>query len=275
MEHLGSGALTGLSSKLYPKDVGGTLFTENPYIAEIALKTLFPKPSDSLKFISNILSKYSVSPITFNFTLHNNNQYMVFFIDYSGIRGNLEDLIGELKGNPHVVDVKFRVKRLKEKILDMFAQPTFGQGKYSALVLGADELGLVYEKIKEVYGSGGEAFLYYIGYTLGETSGDKYRGRKIDETFIREDILALQAYGWGVPEIVSIDLKKPEITIRFHELFESKYARRKTKSNCHFIRGYLAGLFTKFLGKKMFAIETKCVAKGDPYCEFLIRERIF
>ena len=210
----------GLSSKLYPKDILGTLFTENPYVAEIALKTSFPKPSDGLKFVSDILSKYNVSPITFNLTTSNCEQYMVFFIDYSGIEGGLENLIGELKGNPHVVNVKFRVKKLREKILDVFAQPTFGQGKYLALVLGADELSLVYEKIKEIYGSGGEAFLYHIGYTLGEISGDKYRGRKIDEIFIREDILALQAYGWGVPEIISIDLKKPEIIIRFYELFE-------------------------------------------------------
>ena len=264
-----------MSSKLYPKDIGGTLFTENPYIAEIALKTSFPNPSEGLKFVSNILSKYNVSPIMFNLTTSNREQYMVFFIDYSGIKGDLENLIGELKGNPHVVDVKFRVKRLKEKILDMFAQPTFGQGKYSALVLGADELSLVYEKIKEIYGSGGEAFLYHIGYTLGETSGNKYRGRKINEDFIREDVLAFQAYGWGIPEVINVDLEKPEIIIRFHELFESKYARGKTRSNCHFVRGYLAGLFTKFLDKKMFAIETKCVAKGDPYCEFLIGERIF
>ena len=264
-----------MASKLFPKDVLGTFFTSNPYIAEVALKASFPKSFDSLKFVSDVFSKYNVFPVALNLTSRDREQFMMFFIDYSNIRGDLEDLVSEIRNNPYVVDVKFRVKRLREKILDMFAQPTFGQGKYLALVIGVNELSLVFEKIKETYGSGGEAFLYHIGYTLGEIAGQKYLTEKVSEDFIKEDALAFQAYGWGIPEIVRIDLEEPEIIIRLHDLFESKHAKgKKNKANCHFVRGFLAGLFTKFLGKKMFAIETKCVAKGDPYCEFLVRKGV-
>jgi len=261
-----------MSSKLYPKDILGTIFTENPFIAEIALESEFSDSAKCVLFISQVLTKYNVYPLVFNMTSTDAKQYTVFFIDYSSIKGSLEGLVSELKGNPNILNVKFRVKRIREKILDMFAKPTFGQGKYVALVLGVDEFSWVYEKIKETYGSGGEAFLYHIGYSFGEIAGEKYMGKEITEDFIREDLLAFQAYGWGIPEILEIDLVEYGVVIRFYDLFESIHAKgKKNRPNCHFVRGHLAGLFSKFFNRKMFAIETKCIAKGDPYCEFVVK----
>jgi len=259
-------------SKLYPKDILGTFFTENPFVAEIALESKFSDSAKCISFISQVLVKYNVFPLAFNMTSTVDKQYAVFFIDYSSIKGSLEDLVGELKGNPNVSNAKFRVKRIREKIIDMFARPTFDQGKYAVLVLTADEFSWVYEKIKETYGSGGEALFYHIGYSFGEAVGEKYKGEKITEDFIREDLLAFQAFGWGIPEILRMDLEECVVILRFYDLFESIHVKgKKNRPNCHFVRGYLAGLFSKFFNKKMFAIETKCIAKGDPHCEFIVK----
>jgi len=260
------------SSKLYPKDIPGTVFTKNPHIAEIALESNFPSSSGALRFVSNVLVKANMQVITFNTTCTDNRQYIVFFIDYSKAKYPIEVLIRELKENPHILNVKYRVKVVKEKIIDMFATPTFGQGKYPVLVLGVDEMSGVFEKVKEVYGTGGEALLYHIGYALGEIAGRKYAPEELTEDFIREDLLAFQAYGWGVLEIVKIDLEEPEVIIRLYDLFESAHVRgRKDKPHCHFVRGFLAGLLTVFLNTKMIVVELKCIAKGDPYCEFIAK----
>jgi predicted hydrocarbon binding protein len=41
----------------------------------------------------------------------------------------------------------------------------------------------------------------------------------------------------------------------------------------HYIRGVLDGFFSSLFKVEMEAKETKCIAKGDPYCEFEIKEK--
>ena len=38
------------------------------------------------------------------------------------------------------------------------------------------------------------------------------------------------------------------------------------------IRGHISGFLTGLLKINVRAIETKCIAKGDPYCEFYIEK---
>jgi len=42
---------------------------------------------------------------------------------------------------------------------------------------------------------------------------------------------------------------------------------------CHFTRGFFAGAAgaLKFKSENVEGVETKCVAKGDPYCEFVVK----
>ena len=55
-------------SKLYPKDVLGSLFSEEPNIAEIAREAKFPNQATGLGKISDILSKFNVRVLAFNLT---------------------------------------------------------------------------------------------------------------------------------------------------------------------------------------------------------------
>ena len=41
----------------------------------------------------------------------------------------------------------------------------------------------------------------------------------------------------------------------------------------HFIRGVLAGFATRIFNTPMFAEETRCIVRGDPHCEFVIRQK--
>ena len=36
------------------------------------------------------------------------------------------------------------------------------------------------------------------------------------------------------------------------------------------VRDLIAGFASKYFGKKVNVIEMKCIAKGDPYCEFTV-----
>lgn len=35
----------------------------------------------------------------------------------------------------------------------------------------------------------------------------------------------------------------------------------------------MAGWFSAFFNRKVTAVEVKCIAKGDPYCQFRIKPR--
>jgi len=41
----------------------------------------------------------------------------------------------------------------------------------------------------------------------------------------------------------------------------------------HIPRGWFAGAACVFFGKDVDAVETKCIAKGDEYCEFIIKPK--
>jgi len=260
--------------ELYPKDVLGSLFTDNPFVAELALKSSFPCSAEGLLFVSSIMSNFGIHILALNLTCKKELQYMVFFIDYSRAKIKLEKLVEELRKHPNILNIKYKTKVLDEKIISAFAIPTFNLGTYKALILDVEEFSLVLEKIKEVYGTGGEAMLYYIGKILGEIAGEKYRGKRITEKFVIEDCLAFQAFGWGIVEVEYIDVKAQVVSLKVYNLFESIAVKgKKKKPNCHFVRGYLNGIYSRYFNKEVEVIETMCIAKGDPYCRFIVRPK--
>ena len=61
-----------------------------------------------------------------------------------------------------------------------------------------------------------------------------------------------------------------KIVLRLYDSIECKIFRGSGRPVSQFIRGHISGLLTKILGKDVRAVETKCIAKGDLYCEFSV-----
>ena len=257
--------------KLYPRDILGILDLKTESVAEIVIRAIFPDPAAGLRDVVNVLADFGIRILALNLTSKKREQFLVAFIEYSKSKDSLESIVESLKKNRHILEVKLKTKRIREKIIDEFTVPTFNLGSLPVMILSKEEFGRVLFEIKERYGTGGSAFLYIVGYRLGELSGEKYGTKSVSKEFITEDVLAFQAFGWGVPEIMEINLLKPKIRLRFYDLFESfDLDGRSSEPFCHFFRGYLAGLFSKFFGREIAVKEVKCVAKGDAYCEFIV-----
>lgn len=62
-----------------------------------------------------------------------------------------------------------------------------------------------------------------------------------------------------------------EMLIKIENSFIAKEYGKSEAPVCHFLRGYCAGISEILTGEKMDAEETKCLAKGDSYCEFVAR----
>jgi predicted hydrocarbon binding protein/predicted amino acid-binding ACT domain protein len=123
--------------------------------------------------------------------------------------------------------------------------------------------------------SGLEAVLYNVGKRTGEFYG-KYLGEKYgvkNTDLISSMAQAAKASGWGIPEIVNIDLERLSGTVILKESFEALAWEKKPYKVCHWIRGFIAGFASVAFGASMEAVEVGCLATGDAYCKFEIKPK--
>ncbi|MBX5321644.1 MAG: hypothetical protein QHH12_03135 [Candidatus Bathyarchaeota archaeon] len=140
----------------------------------------------------------------------------------------------------------------------------FRKSVYEALFTG----------VREKFGSAGEAMLYYQGFSIGFEIYEQYV--KIAKSERIEDLIEVakainMTLGWGIADDVNIDVKKGHAKLRIYQSFECELGKDEEKPYSQFYRGAIAGIFTRFFGKDVKVEETKCIAKGDPYCEFEVR----
>ena len=91
----------------------------------------------------------------------------------------------------------------------------------------------------------------------------------------REDVLNLlqeiyRASGWGIIEFQEINYKEGRAKVRIKQHVVPESLGKSDKPVCHDIRGYLAGIFSRYFGRRISATEVKCTATGNEYCEFEI-----
>ncbi|RLI34807.1 hypothetical protein DRO53_02735 [Candidatus Bathyarchaeota archaeon] len=139
--------------------------------------------------------------------------------------------------------------------------------------------GLVLDVRKKI-GSGAEAIQYYLGFEAGLEFGKKHRemGEALgirDPVQVYRDISSsmFNCVGYGAMETVKLTMQPPYALIRVFNCFECELGKGSAKPFSHLVRGMIAGVLTELLGVEMFAKETKCIAKGDPYCEFEVTPR--
>lgn len=121
-----------------------------------------------------------------------------------------------------------------------------------------------------------QAILWNQGKEVGKTTVEMYR-KDFGVSKIREALETLRAralmLGWGAIEIVTLNEVKRRAVIRVFDNWECSIFKGSDEPQNHFIRGILAGFFNAIFGDGFRATEVKCIAKGDPYCEFVLEKR--
>ena len=75
--------------------------------------------------------------------------------------------------------------------------------------------------------------------------------------------------GWGSFELM--DYKPAERKAIFH-VTNGPFGEVPSKAeNCHFTRGLVAGAMTYIFNSEVDAVETKCMAKGERFCEIVVQ----
>jgi len=83
--------------------------------------------------------------------------------------------------------------------------------------------------------------------------------------------------GWGKFQVTTAQLLKMAtlrtMKVRVYDCFVAKALGYSGQASCHLLRGFLSGALHTLTGGTCDCEETKCLSKGDPYCEFILRRR--
>jgi len=79
--------------------------------------------------------------------------------------------------------------------------------------------------------------------------------------------------GWGNLSVKSLDLEKKRALLDFSDSSFAKAHGHSEHPVDNLVRGYTAGQYQVILGTEVESVETRCNAKGDPVCQFLIQPK--
>ncbi|QQG49321.1 MAG: 4-vinyl reductase [archaeon] len=144
-------------------------------------------------------------------------------------------------------------------------------GPQSLMYFRRGAMSKVFDKVVELFGSGGETLLYNEGNAMGRDNAAvmiNLIGKEMVRRQSDQLRFVLQAQGWGS---LSVPQRDPAgwSKVQVNDCFECSESGGKRHS-CNFLRGYLEGSGTTVYDVEMRSEETKCILRGDPVCEFAL-----
>jgi len=236
--------------------------------------TVLNKPGQ-LKKALEVFAKYNINIL--NISAHAMPEWdrapIFTFVDFTDADASVEEVKKELERATQG-EVYVKTPPVRGFMMDEFAFPLYAfPGVRSIIMLELD----FQEMIKGLYeklGKNAAVFLYYLAYSGGKFIGE-YLSEKLGlkgRELLVEILKTYQAGGWGRVELLTYDPEELKITLRLHDSIECKTFKGSNECASHFIRGHLSGLLSGLLGVSVRFMESKCIAKGDPYCEFYLEK---
>jgi len=129
------------------------------------------------------------------------------------------------------------------------------------------------KELDELLGPVSRTILYRMGERCGRVIYDRYANLGFDRDSCLKFIAAAAWYfGWG---LVDFEIKEDHAKVRIYNSFEAESNIINNginpENSCHFIKGVMAGVWGRYSGGDWFVTEPKCKARGDEYCEFILK----
>ena len=201
------------------------------------------------------------------------DRYDLFVIcDFNGSKCSPEEFINELKKKVEYVKEIVISPEFKNIIFPSVYKP-MKMGFSRAIAFPEVSMKGLITMIKKNLGvDPGNTLLYYVGYGIGQKAFEMYikpldiRGIEDLERFF---VILFRGSRWG--DVSEFALEDDKIILKLVDLWEFEIQKGTVdKPASHLFRGILAGFFGELIGKKVDVKETKCIALGDPYCQFEI-----
>jgi predicted hydrocarbon binding protein len=230
-----------------------------------------------LRKILNILAKHKarLKYLAYFMSFGSENvKNALFFLDLTDCKITPETIASEVRKSQFVMSIQIIEPNIESLIADSISNPLLMGGERAVIMRSSGYKGLI-KGIRERFGSAGEAFLYYNGVEIGIEYGKSHRnlGQKLgitDPARIFEDITLsmFNCVGYGFARMVKLTAESSYMVGRVYNSFECELGRGATEPYSRLLRGMIVGVLTTLFDTKMTVEETKCIAKGDPYCEF-------
>ncbi len=245
-----------------------------------ALSIVASKRPSIIADVSSVFAKYGVDILYFiSSTVYINTDVMsaVVFADFTDSGISPSKLVQELKELNGVMSVEVLEEIVPGLVVDSYHYPLM-VGGFRAIVIPEFTIRGWIHSFRVKHGIAAEVVLWHEGYVTGFTIFEELRkimkGVKLDK-LITIFLKLAQGLGWFIGEITELNFVKSSATIRVYDSFECLIGKREgvNRAYSHFVRGLFSGFFTALFGKEVVAVETQCIAKGDPYCVFVVRPR--
>lgn len=240
----------------------------------IAMKVPFMK--DLLRKMTELAKRDNVVILSGIFSLDDSNPNIVnalTFMEFTNSSVKPEEIVAHLRQMISFKNVQIFAPTPSGFVYDKFFFP-LKVGDERAIIFRKPLYEALFSGIRKEFGSAGEVFLYYMGLESGSRVFENYKGISgSTDPRTMTDIACAFAFnmGWGIFKVQELDLKKKTIRMRIYGNFECTAGEGAGKPYSHFLRGVAAGLYLNFFKVAGSVEETKCIAQGDPFCEFLIR----
>ena len=205
----------------------------------------------------------------------------ICFFDLTGITVPLERLVNEIRGIRGVKMAAIIPPKFEGFIADTISFPLM-LGDARAVMIDESALRGLLRDVRKRMGSGGEAMLYHFGFETG-LDWASYVVREAEGIGLTEPLEKLsiaadifKALGYGVIEEIKAFREEPpymEVKVSGNIECALGVENGDGETYSHFIRGVLAGFTTRIFDREMYAQETRCIVRGDPHCEFIIKPK--
>ncbi|MDV3294138.1 MAG: hypothetical protein LYZ70_07690, partial [Nitrososphaerales archaeon] len=189
-------------------------------------------------------------------------------------RHTASELKEKISSSRHVLDSTV-VESKEGYLVDSVHFPLSWNTGDRAVMMRGEYLGGMFDKVREKFGTGGEAIVYEEGFDYGKETFANHASR-LGAGFMRSNLLDVlkiyQALGWFKIEGIDQSERDRTVTIRTSGSFECE-GQKSAKPYSHFVRGHLCGALTVILGEEMECEEAQCTAMGDRHCEFVLRPK--
>ena len=114
--------------------------------------------------------------------------------------------------------------------------------------------------------------LFEGGYTGGSLSAKKYKAlHNFSDAEIIEFMMNMgNQIGWGNFRLVSYNPSEKHLCVAVKDSPFAEAYGQSSRSECHLIKGVLAGMASVLFGADCSAEEEECRARGDESCRFVI-----
>jgi predicted hydrocarbon binding protein len=238
------------------------------------------RTSNPLSVIAEILRlfmKYNVGITAINFPYKVGDKNTIFIgADFTNAKTRPEDIKAEIEDIDDITGVQ-TVRPYLGVLADLTHFPIITNYGDRYILFSETSIKSLIVALRDVFGSAGLTFIYHQGVMTGKNAVEKYKKwgiREIKEALNMRMIRAI-VLGRYRGEVVSFsyDKRGGETVIRAYGLWECETAKRYgiREPSCHLERGILVGLIEGYTGRRATAVETRCITKGDPYCEIYVR----